>query len=187
MKKWSVQDIKEVLNEMGKKFDFPCDNIPVVISKRMTSCKGYFNFKYQRKSKSNGMKIVPVQFTFASELLDGRYDEDVVRETIIHEYVHFYVNVKFNQRHGHDATFKAHCIVAGISPDTYFTAKPNIDIDNGCNKAQSYKEVYVVRCTCCKKVVATRTRACKLTAHPEMFTSTCCRSKINISRERRAA
>lgn len=39
------------------------------------------------------------------------------------------------------------------------------------------REIYY---TCCGKVVAHRSRACKITQHPEYYTSGCCGATVKV-------
>lgn len=119
MKKvWSKKDIEVVIKEISEKMGLDATKIPIEISSRMKKCKGQFVFRRIRNPKS----IYPLKFKFANVLLSGNYDEDVVKEVIIHEYIHFYTNSIYRENCKHDYRFKANCRKAGISDSTYFTA-----------------------------------------------------------------
>ena len=112
-------------------------NCPIEISKRMTKCKGKFEFDYL----VSGKKIVgvkPLKIKIAQVLLNEYYDEDIV-ETIKHECVHLIVNVDEKKNMGHNAIFKMYCRKLGVSDETYFTAVPKNRMKLGIIK-YTYKE-----------------------------------------------
>ncbi|MGG7130849.1 SprT-like domain-containing protein [Clostridium perfringens] len=119
MKKvWSKKDIEVVIKEISEKMGLDATKIPIEISSKMKRRKGQFMFVCIKTPKS----IHPLKFKFSNILLDGNYEEDVVREVIIHEYVHFYTNTINKKNCYHDYRFKLNCRKAGISDSTYFTA-----------------------------------------------------------------
>ena len=89
-------------------------------------------------------KIKPLKFVFAEELVNGKYREEIVREVIIHEYLHYYCNTITNSNNGHNKFFKACCIKSGISSNTTF--KYNSELKSDLSK---YK--YKIYCSNCKK------------------------------------
>lgn len=173
-KKWSVNDIKEILKECDEKMESNFANVPVRISARMTKCKGMFSFTQNK----NG--ITPVDFAFAKTLVDGRYSEEVVRDVIIHEYIHCFINVKTKKNQGHNSTFKRYCRYMGISDETYFNAKPEIEVEKekpkATKKSITSAKKYEVFCTCCGKIVAHRNVIKK--GLLDNYKSSCCTGKL---------
>ena len=90
-KVWCIADIRIIINEISQKWNYPCD-IKIEISKRAKKRMGAFFYK-----KYNN-KIEPLKFVFAEELLNGKYSEEVVKEVIIHEYLHYYCNTRSEER-----------------------------------------------------------------------------------------
>ena len=41
--------------------------------------------------------IIPIKFVFAYTLINGSYSKEVVREVIIHEYLHYYCDLSTNK------------------------------------------------------------------------------------------
>ena len=161
-KVWSVEDVRKLLHETGEKAGFPCTDVPVEISKRMEKTMGSFLFK------SKDGKIIPHAFRFSHVLLSGYYDETVVRNVIIHEYAHYYVNVKDNRNHMHDDYFKKTCESLGIPSHTYFKELlPRIK-----------RKGYILVCSKCGSQVAARRKIDAVKNIVEMKVSGCCHAKI---------
>lgn len=152
-RKWGLNDIKEVIKEISIKMGKDATYIPIRISKRMTSTKGTYSFRTIRKN------IRPIGFAFSDCLLNGDYEEEVVREVIIHEYIHFYVNALYNRNCHHDGNFKRYCRKAGISDETYFKhealkSNNNSTDDSTANIKKARKNTnykYKVTCTSCNR------------------------------------
>ena len=97
-------------------------------------------------------------------------------ETIVHELIH-----TIKECNGHDSKFQ------------YYARKASrmygMDIGTYANETEKeafrkvIKPKYVITCSKCGKVIATRHRECKLTKHPEIYHSGCCKAKLNVSRE----
>ena len=179
-KVWSVEDIREVLRELDNKTGLDSSHMRVEISKRMTRCKGYCQWY-------NGEKLRPFLFKFAHCLVNGSYTEKVVKETIIHEYVHFLTVTKFNKG-GHDKTFKFYDKFLGGTGETYFKDKPvwreeSVNVKKSAKKtkintknttSKGYK--YAITCACCNKIVAHRNRLTNNLIYN--YRSKCCHSKL---------
>ena len=72
---WNETEIRRVLDEIGTKFDFPCNDVPIVISSRMTRCLGSFTSN-RKNILSNGVrktKHTPIKFTFSESLLTAEW------------------------------------------------------------------------------------------------------------------
>lgn len=138
-KVWTINDIREVLDEFGEKVNMSCSHIPIEISdKKNTMGSFVYQIEYCKKPK-----LEPLNFVFSNELLNGDYSEDDVIQTIGHEYVHFYTIIGSQKKQGHSKKFKENCKKIGISDSTYFKGKPK-KLDN------SYK--YTIVCKKCGNV-----------------------------------
>ena len=113
-KSWTVGDIERFLKKIAAKAGVSVDGIPVSISKRMSRTMGYCYYIV----KDGNIKTT--DFKFAKCLVDGTYPEDIVKEVIIHEYAHHYINTKTNKNQKHNKLFKETCRMLGISDETYF-------------------------------------------------------------------
>ena len=74
-------------------------NIPIEISKQMSSTLGQFQVRGGQ----------PHQLRFSNTLVNGSYMLADVDEVIKHEVIHYLLKVKTGMRHGHDMMFKMHC------------------------------------------------------------------------------
>lgn len=135
-KSWTVNDIERSLKNIAKKAGISVDGIPVSISKRMSRTMGCCYYIVE-----DG-KIRTTGFKFANCLVDGTYPENVVKEAIIHEYAHHYINTKTNKSQKHNDLFKSTCKMLGISDDVYFKYSE-------IYKIKSIKYKYIVSCTNC--------------------------------------
>ena len=161
---WTVDDIKLVIDEIASRWNYPC-NIKIEISKRATKRMGAFFYK------RNGNNIIPIKFVFAYTLINGSYSKEVVREVIIHEYLHYYCNTITNANNGHNKFFKACCIKSGISSSTTF--KYNNTTEKDLSK---YK--YKIYCSNCKKLVCMHIRKDAAERKLRLYVSKCCNEKL---------
>ena len=161
---WSLEDVKKLLAETGKKEGFPCDEVPVVISTKMEKTMGSFYFRMR------GEKMEPHSFRFSAKLLDGTYSREIVEQVILHEYVHFYVNMRDQVNHHHDEVFKEACRSLGISDHTYFREFV----------ALVPKKGYLLLCASCGKNIGRRRRIDAVRKIVRTKVSSCCHGKIKI-------
>jgi len=170
LKTWTVEEIREILHEVGEKFNFSCDEVPIFISTRMTRRLGCFRAKINYETS----KYSPVSFTFTKDILNGAYSEEGVREIVIHEYIHYYIIIKLQEIHNHDEVFIKYCKLAGIPGSSKFSGKP----------VAGYKQsAYVLRCSHCGKMIGYKTRKTKIIKNIEKYRSNCCYAGITISKE----
>ncbi|MFB0918793.1 MAG: SprT-like domain-containing protein [Clostridiaceae bacterium] len=165
---FTIEDVKRILDETGKKAGFPCNGIPVEISVRMKKTYGSFVFK------AVGNKIIPVAFKFSEKLLSGDYPDEIVINTIKHEYAHYYANVTTGVNHMHDTYFKEVCRRLGIPEDTRFQGEHRETVRNG----------YKILCTKCMNEVARRRRSDSTKALLTRFRSGCCNARLMAKREK---
>lgn len=162
-KKWSIDDVKKVLNRAGEVMGLSPAHVPVEVSSRMEKTMGSFLFK-----EKDGL-ISPFAFRFSALLLSGRFEDQVVKDVILHEYAHFYANVKSQKNHNHDDYFKSICIALGAPPHTYFKEL----------LPQQKKQGYVLVCKRCGKPVARRRKIDAVENIVRNKISTCCHAKIS--------
>lgn len=163
-KKWTLKDIEVVIRELELKWNFSC-NIPIEISKRAKRRMGAFFYR------NNHLGIEPIKLVFAHDLLDGKYSESVVKEVIIHEYIHFYCDVKTGVSNGHNRLFKEMCKANNISTSTTFRY--------GINNLEVGK-VYKIYCRGCGELVCIHKRKDAAERKVYMYISACCREKLEI-------
>ena len=159
-KKWTVDEIEKVIDGLALKWSFPC-NIPVEVSTRAKKRLGAFFYK------NINNKIEPIKFVFSYNLLSGKYSEEIVKEVIIHEYIHYYCNVKYNRNNGHNNIFKEMCIKNNISP------KATLRVESF---DKSYK--YKIYCSKCDKVVCLHMRKDAAERKIKKYISRCCKAKL---------
>lgn len=165
-KKWNESDIREVLKQIGDKMNLSCENVPIIISNKMSTTKGQYSFKKKDFS--------PIRFKFSSVLLSGVYEAKTVRETIIHEYVHFYSNTKEHKNCGHNYIFKHNCKLAGIPGETYFNDNNETELSN---KIQEKTSKYITECTCCGRR-SYYNRMCGAISRTEEYSCGLCHGKL---------
>lgn len=116
----------------------------------------------------NGVYFPKVVEFSADHLKDE--DADII-DTVIHEFVHYYLlMIDPTKKHGHDAMFKALCKELGCIPRATKTVK----------STGNRQEKYSIYCAKCGKLVATRTRACKITKFPNLYHSKCCGGELKV-------
>ena len=144
---WTVDDIKLVIDEIASRWNYPC-NIKIEISKRATKRMGAFFYT----------------------LINGSYSKEVVREVIIHEYLHYYCDLSTNKSNGHNKFFKKCCLASGISDNTtfkYFNEENN-------NKKYKYK----IYCSKCRKLVCVHVRKDATIRKVSSYISKCCNARL---------
>ena len=143
--KWTTSRIEKIMNEfvdqINNTFDYnaPYVDIPIYISNKMTRAMGKFTFI----SKSNG-ELVGKDFKFSYKLFEN-YSDDVIIDTIKHEYLHYLMIIVFGENMKHNEIFKAHCRELGVDDGTYFTAQ-----------AHTKHKRYVVHCPTCGELPVER-------------------------------
>lgn len=163
-KKWTLKDIEIVIKELELKWNYPC-NIPIEISKRAKKRMGAFFY-----IKKEGL-VEPIKLVFSYDLLDGRYSEEIVREVITHEYIHFYCDVKTGISNGHNKLFKQTCRLNGISESTTFKYGIN-DLASG--------KVYKIYCKGCGNLICIHKRKDAVERKIQRYISTCCKKKLEV-------
>ena len=159
---WTVDEIKKVIDEIASRWNYPCD-IKIEISKRATKRMGAFFYKRNEK------KIIPIKFVFAYTLLNGSYSEQVVREVIIHEYLHYYCDLSTNKSNGHNKFFKECCLASGITDSTTFKYFNEVN-----NKDAKYK----IYCSKCRKLVCVHVRKDAAMRKVSFYISKCCNGRL---------
>lgn len=163
---WLVEDIKLVIDEIGSKWNYPC-NINVEISKRAKKRMGAFFFK------NNNGKIEPIKFVFAQDLVSGAYEESIVKEVIIHEYLHYYCDTTTNKSNGHNKFFKECCIKSNISDSTKFKYYNNKE-----NALKEYR--YKIFCSKCNRLVCVHARRDAAENKIKKYISSCCKERLYL-------
>lgn len=163
---WSVEDIKSVIDEIADKWDYQC-NIKIEISKRAKKRMGAFFFKIKKET------IEPIKFVFANNLINGSYEEDIVKEVIIHEYLHYYCDTTTNKKNGHNKFFKSCCIKSNISDSTKFKYYKNED-----TSLKKYK--YKIYCSKCDKLVCIHARRDAANNKIKKYISSCCKDRLYL-------
>lgn len=165
-KSWSVEEIKEEINYIAGKLEYPCE-LKVEISNRTTKRMGAFFYRKEREL------IVPIKFVFAKILVDGKFPEDIVREVIIHEYIHYYCDTKTGVSNGHNKFFKAMCLKCGIRDKATLNYKSiNENISNKRTK------IYSIYCNECNKLVCIHKRRDAAERKVKGYISKCCNSTL---------
>ena len=144
-KVWTIEDIKEVLNEAVSITGVGIDDIEIKIStKKMTRTFGWCGFKrIDGKIKTTNIKL-------SYWLVNGYYSEEDVRDTILHEYAHHYCNTVYEKDCNHNDLWKDACKLVGAKPTQYAIGYicDNESFKRDCKTASSYK--YEIKCTCCE-------------------------------------
>ena len=163
--KWDISKIEAVIQELNKRLDYQC-NLKIEISKRAQKRMGAFFYR-----KNNG-RIEPLKFVFAQCLLDGSYSEEVVKEVIIHEYLHYYCDTITGVSNGHNSYFKKMCRIMGISDSATF----KYDTKRKSDTAYKYK----IYCSKCNKYICGNKRIDFANNKVKKYISSCCKAKLII-------
>lgn len=166
-KQFTERRIRGILNEAGNRLGLSCAHVPIEISARMKKTYGSFIFRIQ-----DG-KLIPVAFRFALKLVSGDYPEEIVEQTILHEYAHFYINTISNANHGHDDAFKRTCLKLGIPPHTHFRGEHK----------EAPRSGYRIICSQCAAEVARRRRIDAARALTRKYRSGCCMAQLKLKRD----
>lgn len=149
---WTIEQVRNELNNLRIADGLPEIKVPVKINPRLSRTLGRVRY--------TGLR--PTSIEFSQDLLKDGTDNDIIN-VIKHEYVHYYLLVKTGENHGHDAMFKAKCAAIGCE---------HIYTHNSLEGESKYK--YEVWCTKCNKIVATRSRRCKLIDYVDYYACANC-------------
>lgn len=99
--KWSVQDVRNLFNELDKITGADSSKVEIKINGRLKRALArYTCYTYSRK---------PVNFDFGTDIMNVP-DFQALKDTAIHEYAHFIVNtVRKSDNLGHSAEFRQVC------------------------------------------------------------------------------
>lgn len=164
-KNWTLSDIQAVIDDIAETMNYPCD-IPIFISKRAKKRLGAFYFhKYENK-------IMPLKFVFSEDLINGRYNEAVVREVIIHEYLHYFCDTKTGKSNKHNKVFKSMCRKVGISD------KATLQVEKENDENKEKKRAYKIYCRQCGNLVGINKRKDAADRKIKGYISKCCKEKL---------
>ena len=167
---WTEKDVRKVLDEIGGKMGISCKDVTIIMSNRMKKNYGQFSFKLKK-----GQWVIPLKFTFNNSVFGGGiYPYEVLKETIIHEYVHFYCAMKYKENHGHNYIFQKHCVEAGISPERLFTQHKEAVAEI------EYK--YDIICPCCDKVINHKHRMNDISYYEKTHVCRKCRTHVVVKK-----
>lgn len=162
----NINDVKNLLIELstskGDSFD-----IPVEVNGRLTRTLG--RVVIQQTTRAGVTTAKPIKMEFSRQMLETVCEEDII-SIIKHEWCHYYLCKVYQKNFGHNAVFKELCESIGTSGTTSMSV----------NRVVEVKSKYDVVCKCCGKVLGHYSRACKTTKNPEIYTSKCCGSSIEI-------
>jgi len=132
------------------------------------SANGRFKTTLGRVSYS-GYGIEKIEFS--KYLLEhGSYEE--IMNTIKHELAHAFVYLDTGKTQKHNAIFKAKCYELGLDENG---AAAVSKVETAVPQAK-----YSIYCVEENKIIAYRHRACKVTAHPELYACPHCQSNIKV-------
>lgn len=166
-KVWNETDIRNVLNEISEKMGINCDEVPIIINKKLKKIKGRCWTK--KVSVDGKSKIICTKLEFSELLINGSYEEKNVVHTIIHEYVHLYTDIIENKMCGHNNKFKENCIKAGIVADTYIPYEIN---------ENEYK--YTVICKSCGQSFNRYRLKCNIEKYEKQYCCSKCRGSLKV-------
>lgn len=140
-KKWSIEDIKEVLNEAVAITGVGIEDIDIRISSKRTRRNfGLCGYRYTW----NGIETTYIQISYW--LANGYYDEDTVRDTILHEYAHHYCNTVYNKPTHHNKLWKEAATLVGATPsrfcEVYKCDREQLNKDRDGNRNEEYVRKY---------------------------------------------
>ena len=105
--KWSVQDVRNLFNELDKITGADSSKVEIKINGRLKRALArYTCYTYSR---------IPVKFDFGTDIMNVP-DFQALKDTAIHEYAHFIVNtVRKSDNLGHSAEFRQVCKELGTN------------------------------------------------------------------------
>lgn len=121
------------LTKLDQQFQTQAATLPVTLKPNFTRTLGQYVYHPMKR------------FHFATSLAT---DEAMLRQVVIHEYIHYYLDIKFGI-HGHGAAFREMCVLLGIPPRATITwkqAPPKVVNQHN----------YAIRCNECQHIIAYR-------------------------------
>lgn len=131
-------------------------------------------FKVNTRAKGRWGQCVSTPKGFSIEinarLLDERNDAKGLKETILHEILHTCEGCM-----AHNAKWKA--LASKVNRVYGYNIKTKSSAES---KGVPDLSRYMLKCTSCGKIVATRMRKCKIIEHPEQFRCKFCNGKLVV-------
>lgn len=152
----NITKVREICYTEARKhgFNLYC---PVLENGRLTATLG-------RVCWNEDGELDKIEF---SKIFLASATEETIMDVIRHELAHAFVFLETGEIHGHDAEFRAMCRRIGTDNSSSMT-----DVEFKQDASKIYK--YSIVCPVCGEEIDTRSRACKLTKHPELFRTNCC-------------
>lgn len=150
-------------------------NCPVSLNGRLRTTLG----RVTQEKRDGVWRSVKIEFS--RNFIEKASDAEII-ETIRHEMAHWLATAETGEEHNHDAYWKTCAIRCGASPEATYdrAAAAKLEAQGAIKMA---KPKYSIYCSKCHKLVATRTRACKVTENTSAYHSSCCKAKLICVKE----
>lgn len=143
-------------------------NSPVTINPRTTRRLGGCYYEWNPR-----VGYFPTEIEFSKTFLSVASDEEI-EKVVAHECAHYVTFALTHVKHEHDEVFRHYCKVIGTDNDKY------ILVVNSYAEHSDKVYKYTFYCSKCGQFVGGRSRACKLTKHPEWYKANCCQAPLNM-------
>ena len=135
---FTVEDIRNKYDELDKLFNINTTNIPIIITKRMTTTYGLCKYTRNRVTKQVTVKNITISHRVMAA------GKDIFNAIIAHEYCHAAAILLTGADHGHDRYFKSLCDKCGA------VSSRTGDYDDIATPIRRNKR-YEVKCTNCNR------------------------------------
>lgn len=155
--KLTLKEIDYITRELAKEIYGVEFNLPIMISKRMTSTYGYFQYKIVNK------KLIPIKIQYSNYLINGGFRLDTIKSIIKHELAHWYLAITGKDFSDGDPTFERELKRINAAPTR------TIKLSG---------EMHIAVCSTCKSIRHRNYSETKARNYGKRRTSGCCKAEI---------
>lgn len=134
-------------------------NLPIIVSKRMTSTLGYF----QHNNVKRNVARIPIKIQISWYLVNGNYTYETVESVMKHELCHWYLFITNQNFSDSDFTFKRECLRIG----SHLT-----------HTIKSSGSMYIGVCSCCERIIVKARTSEKARKDCIKYRSKCHKAKL---------
>ena len=168
----TINEVRVICLETSRKYGYHL-NCPINENSRLTKTLGRCCFR-------GNDELYLAKIEFSKRFLETATDKTVI-DVILHELAHAFAFIEWGwENESHGPLFRKMCarIGAVLNEPTPAKAGKALEYKDADGALNHYK--YNIFCSCCGKLVGSKSRACATTKTPERFKTGCCGAPLKV-------
>lgn len=168
----TINEVRDICLKISHKYGYHL-NCPINENGRLSRTLGRCCFK-------GGDELYLEKIEFSKIFLATATDKTVI-DVILHELAHAFAFFEWGwEKESHGPLFRKMCARIGAVLDAPSPAKAGQTLEYKDANGRSAHYKYSIYCSCCGKLIGTKSRACVTTKEPNRFKSSCCEATIKV-------